>query len=77
MYANTPWSECDPLTMLRSKTVHIKTDLSQTQNVTLQQQQQQQQHCPLTRELTKDCTMEELPEGLLFVYLNIFLKITN
>ena len=50
VYSNAAWSDCDPVTMLRRKTVAIKTEVDQS-------------GCPKARVLTKDCTKEELTEG--------------
>lgn len=52
-YTNVPWSDCDPLTWLRTKIVELVKDKKFSSD-----------NCPETREFSQTCSMEELPSGV-------------
>ena len=60
VYANAAsWSDCDPESMLRSKSVKLKRSSNDGTS-------RSDGDCPRTRILTKDCKIRELPRGDLF-----------
>ncbi len=62
VYSNVvSWSDCDPESMLRSKTVGLKRASSGGSGNGSGIQSDLE--CPRTRILTKDCKIKELPLG--------------
>jgi hypothetical protein len=66
--AGVPWSDCDPESMLRSKTVDLKKASSSSisedgSKTSVQQPLSSDIECPRARILTKDCKIQELPKG--------------
>ena len=77
-YSNVPWSDCDPLSWLRTKTVELVKDKKFRlpflfcETIVSSRSSLSSDNCPETREFSQTCSMNDLPPG--FISIEIFVK---